>query len=168
MTSRALFWTFAFINMAGAFCTALLGIYYVRKKEIQKHRRMMKASAVSIVFFVVAYAVKVFVLGREDLSPWSTSSVVILRIHESLVLTFLLAGFYAFRVSRSISGANSTAEAIARHRKIGRIAITAFALALFTAALTWNVILQQERGAKDKAPLALESPPLQRASVNLR
>ncbi len=143
MDARTLFWTLALANMAAAFALAVVGIYYARSKQIEKHRRMMRWTAGLVGLFVAAYLVKVLTLGRENISAWEFSSLAILRIHEGFVFLFLVAGIRAFYLSRKIVSTPETDPLRKRHRLAGRITMTCFALALLTAALTYRAILHE-------------------------
>ncbi len=127
--------------MAAAFTLAVAGVYYIRAKQIEKHRRMMRYAAGLVGLFVAAYLIKVLTLGREDISTWDFSSLLILRIHEGFVFLFLITGVRALHLSRKIASTLETDPLRKRHRLAGRLAMTFFALALLTAALTYRAIL---------------------------
>ena len=104
-----------------------------------------------IVLFVVAYAIKVALIGREALDLWSRDSLLWLRIHETFVLVFLLAGAYAFHLSRKfgqialLRGVDSVPNPAARwrHARAGRIYLLSFGAALATAAVTYSGIVHR-------------------------
>ncbi|MEW6776252.1 MAG: DUF420 domain-containing protein [Bdellovibrionota bacterium] len=141
MDARTIFWTLALANMAAAFALAAAGVYYIRAKQIEKHRRMMRYAGGLVGLFVAAYLIKVLTLGREDISAWDFASLAILRIHEGFVFLFLVTGIRAFYLSRKIISTPETDPLRKRHRLAGRFAMTFFALALLTAALTYRAIL---------------------------
>jgi len=145
--ARTAFWTFAIINMTSAFATAVIGVSYVRSKQIEKHRRMMRISAALVGLFVAAYGVKIFTLGRENLSAWTTLEVVVLRVHEAFIFTFLVAGGRALYLARQAPAAPPDSPVRTRHRLAGRIAMIAFSMALVTAALVYRTILTEPAAA---------------------
>jgi hypothetical protein len=96
------------------------------------------------VLFVVSYAVKLAVIGREDLTSWGALSIWVLRIHELCVLTMMVAGSLAIlrgsrlRATRNFTRAPADPPApavgVRRHRSAGRTAAYAAALGLAFAA----------------------------------
>ncbi len=139
--ARTAFWTFAILNMAAAFTAAAIGIRHIRAGRIAQHRTLMRTSAVLVGLFVAAYGVKIFTLGRENLSAWSFAEVAILRIHEAFIFTFLVAGGRAFYLANQAAGAGPGSGIRTSHRLAGRIAMIAFSLALLTAGLVYRTIL---------------------------
>ncbi len=143
MDPRTGFWTFALVNMAAAFLTAVAGVMAIRRGDKARHRRLMLASAGLVGLFIVAYAGKLLVLGKEDLSIWSSGQVIVLRVHEGFVLLFLVAGTAAYALTRRFSGDSPEVTRLARdrHQIAGRTAMIGFSLALITAALVYRAIL---------------------------
>ncbi|MFP5287694.1 MAG: DUF420 domain-containing protein [Thermoanaerobaculia bacterium] len=146
MDPRLIYWSFALLVLLLMVAAALLGWWSARRKDVRRHRLFMNTSVVLCLFFLVSYVWKVFWLGKEDLSVWSRSDLLVLRIHELLVGTMLVLGgggrLIAGRFSRWIlpSGHLSSAgedrrKALRLHRRMGRIAILISAAALITAAL---------------------------------
>lgn len=95
MDPRLAFWTAAFANMLVIVLLAMRGVAHARRKAIEPHRRCMLAAATLVVAFVLAYVVKLFVLGPEDLGRWGPRAVITLRFHELCVLTMILGGAVA-------------------------------------------------------------------------
>jgi len=92
--------------------------------------------------FLVSYAVKLPLLGREDRSQWSSSELWTLYAHELFIVAMLAAGavaaFHASRFGEVRDGPNPAPEAAERdrsiHRIAGRIAVGSSLFALLTAA----------------------------------
>lgn len=104
MDPKLLFWTAALVDL-GVLCGfALFGLRYARRGEIARHQRAMKIASSLVVIFLVAYAFKLMLLGREDMSVWSGLDVWILRIHEVFVLQMVIAGIVAWIKSRRLVG----------------------------------------------------------------
>jgi len=103
---------------------------------------MMKIAASLVGLFVVAYLVKVSLLGREDRSLWSAAELWTLYVHELCIVAMLVAGsaaaLHARRFGEVYDGSIPVPEARERDRRIhriaGRVAVAASVLALLTAA----------------------------------
>ena len=142
---KILFWTGALANMAAIVVLALLGVRARRRGDIEAHARSMVTAASLVVVFLVAYVLKLALLGREDMSVWSPHAVTVLRIHETCVLVMLVAGMLALargramRITREISGNRRHAplkpDARRRHRLAGQVAVVAAALGVLTAGV---------------------------------
>ena len=102
MNPGLLFWTAALVNLAIVCAMALLGVRCARRGEIARHRRAMKVASWMVVAFLLAYVLKVFLIGREDMSSWSSVELWVLRIHELFVMGMLVAGAAAWIHSRSL------------------------------------------------------------------
>jgi uncharacterized membrane protein YozB (DUF420 family) len=102
---------------------------------------MLTASSL-VGLFLVSYVVKVIVLGREDRSSWSQESLWTLYVHEACVAAMLVAAVIALTRTRSFGplrdGEPPAPEAREWgrrvHRRAGRVAVAASALALLSAA----------------------------------
>ncbi|MCW5830585.1 MAG: DUF420 domain-containing protein [Deltaproteobacteria bacterium] len=138
MSAHTGFWTFAFLNMIAAFIVAAAGVLSVRRRNVELHRKLMLVSAALVGLFVVSYAGKLAFLGREDLGAWPDLSVVVLRVHEAFVFTFLVSGIRAYVLSRRVAASPDVKPA---HRLAGRVSMASFALALVTAAIVYRSIL---------------------------
>ena len=106
----------------------------------------MKSSALLVVCFLGAYSLKVFYFGRERLSEWSESAVVILRIHELCVFAMVVGGSIALIHSRKMHRSRNqlthlpdaplaSSRILQRHRKAGWTAAVGAGLAFLTAAI---------------------------------
>lgn len=143
MDAKVAYWTAAFVNFTVLTAYALAGVRRIRRGEVARHRRAMLIAASLVAAFLVSYPVKLMVLGREDLSVWSATDVSVLRLHELCVSVMVVSGVMALwrgrRLSRTRAVLDSQdaevapAELIARHRRIGRIAVGGAVLGWLTA-----------------------------------
>ncbi len=103
---------------------------------------MMRIAGSLVGLFLVFYAIKLPILGREDRSLWSTSELWTLYVHELCIVAMLAAGVLAALQARRFGeirdGPNLAPEADERdrrlHRMAGRIAVISSMFALLTAA----------------------------------
>jgi uncharacterized membrane protein YozB (DUF420 family) len=153
---RILYWSAALVNMGCAVALALRGVRARRRGDVPSHRRHMLAASALVGLFLASYPLKLWWLGPEDLSTWRRADVVVLRIHESCVLTMLVAGGIAgARARRLARTRNATRDpalplappALVRgHRRAGWTAVTASLLGLLTALLVLASMLSRARG----------------------
>jgi len=139
MNAHTGFWTFAIMNMFAAFVVAAFGVRAARRKDVDLHKKLMMTSAALVVLFVLTYAGKLVFIGRENLDVWSDGEIIVLRVHELFVFTFLASGIRAYLLSRKFSSDPANRE---RHRLAGRISVISFALALVTAGFVYRSILE--------------------------
>lgn len=156
-----LFWTGALVNMFLAVGVGARGIQLVRRGDVKRHRRAMKAASVLVVGFVVAYVLKLALLGGEDLAVWSSAARGVLYFHETCIAVMLVAGAVAghrawrLRHTRRITGDAADPPAASRvirhHRRAGRAALIAAVL----GALSATVMLggMYSRGDAVESPL---------------
>lgn len=143
MHPSLLFWTAALLNLAIVCAAALLGVRCARRGEIARHRQAMKVAGALVVAFLVAYGLKVWLIGREDMSLWTRFDLWILRLHETFVLLMLVAGATAFRQSRRLVGTRAVTRdakdpdadphALRLHRRAGRVAVVSALLGFLLA-----------------------------------
>lgn len=147
MTPRLFFWTFAFVVFVSLITCALLAFREIRRGRVDRHRRLMNAAILLVVIFVLSYASKLVLLGREDLSLWSPAAVTVLRIHEVFVTLMVLAGgigrFLARRVPRQPTRELAREKLPNAHRWLGRTALISGVLALITATMVWVGMLER-------------------------
>jgi putative membrane protein len=148
MDPKLAFWTFALLEMGVVVAFAAAGVRAVRRGDVERHRRRMLTAAALVLVFVLSYAGKLAVLGREDRSGWGATSIWILRVHELCVFTMLAAGGVALaralrlRRTRDVTtdpgDPPAPVELVRRHRRAGRTAVVAavlgFALAMLVLA----------------------------------
>ena len=143
MEPKLWFWTLALVNMAAVVALARRGVRAIRAGEIAKHRRSMTAAGWLVVAFLGSYLVKRFALGPEDLAVWSQAARVNLWVHESFVVTMLLAGGTALVLGRRIARTRRVTgrdadpapapAQLRRHRRFGWTAVLASGLGFATA-----------------------------------
>jgi uncharacterized membrane protein YozB (DUF420 family) len=148
---KLLYWTAAFVNMSVLTGLALAGVRHARRGEVARHRRAMRIAAALVGLFLVSYPLKLLLLGREDMHDWSTAAIWVLRLHELCVLIMLVGGGLALvrglRLARTRallddpSAPEPSLAALAAHRRAGRIALPAAALAWLSAAGVWAGML---------------------------
>jgi uncharacterized membrane protein YozB (DUF420 family) len=136
------YWTWAFANLFLVVALGIAGVRRIRRRQARGHRRSMLTASALVGLFLVSYVVKVIVLGREDRSSWSQESLWTLYAHEVCVAAMLVAAAIALSCTRRFGplrdGEPPAPEARERsrriHRRAGRVAVAASALALLTAA----------------------------------
>jgi len=156
MSWNLAFWIYAFCTLSAIVLLTGLGVRAVRRGDAPRHRRFMLATVVVVGVFLLAYAVKLIVLGREDKSDWSAGYLVALYVHETLVLTMLVTGGGAVAIGRRIfprfvSGDVGEPESIARrrHARLGRICLGAAVMALVLGAIVlWGMLVRWEGGPR--------------------
>ena len=143
MDPKLLYWSFALANMVGVVAFASRGVRAIRRNDVAVHRRSMLTAGCLVALFLGSYVVKRLVLGPEHLDVWSSGARLNLWVHESFVVTMLVAGGVALRFglrlarTRRVTGRPedpaATAQLIRRHRRFGWLAVTCSALGLLTA-----------------------------------
>jgi uncharacterized membrane protein len=143
MDPKLLFWAAALVDLGALCAVALFGVRCARRGEIARHRRAMKIASLLVLGFLVAYGLKIQLLGREDMAVWSTLDVWVLRIHELFVLQMLGGGTIAWLQARKLVGSrlvtHDPADPIPDprtcriHRIAGRTAVVGATLAFVGA-----------------------------------
>lgn len=132
MDPKLAFWTGTTVFFTATLICAGMGWRAILRGEIESHRRYMNASIGMILFFVGAYVVKVFTLGKEDIWSWTAGARAILWTHESIILIMLITGAAARWMARRLPE-DQDPTLRRRHRLSGRGALVAGVLALLTA-----------------------------------
>ena len=145
MTANLIYWSVALSNLALLVGIASYGIRQVRRNEPARHHRSMIFAGLLVLGFLLSYAIKLAVIGREDLSLWAEVDLLILRIHELCIFVLLVGGLAAvwrarpLRSTRNYSKDSADPEAavslVRRHRRAGWVAFVGALLGLMTAAL---------------------------------
>lgn len=153
MDPKLAYWTAAFANMTLLTGMAVFGVRHVRRGEIARHRRAMRIAAALVVLFLASYPLKVVLLGREDMSSWSHASVLLLRFHELCVAAMLVGGGLALVRGRRLArtralldasdAPEAAPEALVRHRRAGRVALTGAILGWASAGAVWIGMLSR-------------------------
>jgi uncharacterized membrane protein YozB (DUF420 family) len=160
MDLRLIFWTLALANMGLAVVLAYLGVAAARRRRFARHRRLMLTSAALVALFVLSYAAKVALLGKEDLASWNAPSVWMLRVHESCVAVMLLGGALAATAAlrgegllAPLASPSQTRGRRRLHRRSGWAAVAAAALGLLSAAFVLEAMFRHA-GAMRAEPRA--------------
>ena len=146
MNPSLTFWTAALIDLLAIVALVAIGIRNIRRGNLAKHRRCMKAAAALVACFLGIYPIKVLYLGRERLPEWSGQAVTVLRIHELCVFAMLAGGVTALILSRKMhrnrneltqlpDAPLASSRTLRRHRKAGWTAAIGAGLAFLTAAI---------------------------------
>ena len=153
LTPNLAFWAGSLLWMAALVAVALRGVLRVRRGDVDAHRRAMNLAVAMVLGFVVAYALKVVLLGKENLAIWSSWDRGVLYFHETMVAIMLIGGGTARWLGRRMGpGGGATARMRTIHRRAGRTALVAGSLALFTALLILlGMVRRQEVVAVDAA-----------------
>ena len=143
MDPNLLFWSGALANLGViVFCT-FTGVQRIRAKDVVGHRRRMITAMALIAGFLVAYLLKVGMMGREDKSAWTTLDFVILYVHEVCVVAMLAGSAVAlYRAAKFRAGLGpnlklppdeNPLEGIERHKRAGKVAVWGSLLGFVTA-----------------------------------
>ena len=145
MDPRLAFWTAALTLMGGVVVCAALGIARRRRRDMHGHRRAMLAAAALVGLFLLAYLLKVALIGHEQLAAWSDGDRLVLWIHEACVAVMLgsgsMGGWRAWRLRRTRNATLDPRDpvapaALARwHRRAGWTAALAAGAGWLTALL---------------------------------
>lgn len=143
MDPKLLYWSFALANMAAVVALAARGVRAVRAGDITTHRRAMTLAGLLVAAFLGSYVVKRLVLGPENLAVWSQAARINLWVHESFVVSMLIAGGVALTIGRRLARTRRvtgraedpapSADTIRRHRRLGWIAVACSGFGLLTA-----------------------------------
>jgi len=147
MDAKVIYWGAAVVNFAALTAIAVAGVRQAKRGDFVRHRRSMIGAASLVGAFLVSYALKLALLGREAVSTWSARDVWTLRLHETCVLAMLVGGALAFRHGRRLGRSRRfTRDAadpqpaptdVSRHRLAGRVALSGAVLGLVLAGGVW-------------------------------
>ena len=145
MDPKTLFWTGALVLMAVVVGVAITGVLRRRRGDLAGHRRAMLSACALVGLFLLAYLLKVVVLGHERVAEWSPRDRLVLRIHELFIAVMLSGGAIAgSRARRLRRTRNATLDpqdppaphTVARwHRRAGWAAVLAAVGGWLTALL---------------------------------
>ncbi len=133
MDPKLLFWTAAILDLGAVCLVAVFGLRHARRGKIARHRRAMKIATLLVIAFLVSYVLKVQLVGREDMSVWTTADVWALRIHELFIMQMLIAGGVAWIQGRKLRATRLVthdpddplpeAATVRLHRLAGRVSV---------------------------------------------
>lgn len=121
-----------------------LGWYFIRKRDIKKHKNAMVASFLLILIFLILYIIKTGGGGTKVLLPpeeqqWVKSYIYlpILAIHLILSIISVPVVLYAL-----VLGLTHTPKELVDtpKKKIGRIAVSAWILSLILGIVTYIIL----------------------------
>jgi uncharacterized membrane protein YozB (DUF420 family) len=144
LDANVVFWTGALANMLVIVVLMAVGVSSVRAGNVTRHKRAMVTAMGLVAGFLIAYPLKVRLLGREDLSVWSDAAVRTLYFHEACVTLMLLTGVFALGrawrirktrlVTRNASDPPTPANTLKWHRRSGWAGVVAAVLGFVSAA----------------------------------
>jgi len=149
MSANLTYWLFAFVLMTTAVLIACRGIVHVRAGRLVSHMKHLNLACNLLIFFVVTYVGKVFVLGREVKTDWSFLDLFILRTHETFIAIMLITGIWARVLAgkyrdRLEQPTEADLTLRRKHKLLGKLAVTSAVCALFTAmAVLWVLFKHQ-------------------------
>ena len=149
MGTNLFFWIVVFLWTTALITQAVLGWRAIRSHDLERHRHRMTRAAWMVIVFLVAYLIKLGILGGEAVETWPLRDRWVLYVHETFVLIMVVAGAWAlvlargFDVSLDLGGAAT--KSCLRHRWAGRVAIVCGILGLLTAAMVLGGMMH--RGA---------------------
>jgi len=139
--------------MVAVLILASAGIRQIPRARYERHKALMLTACGLVVFFVLSYALKLGVLGREALQTWQPRYVYVLRLHEVCVLVMLVGGgvglWQAHRLGLPVTsssdptsaqalgpgiGADALASGLRLHRRAGFVALAGALCGVVTAA----------------------------------
>ncbi|MEE8580935.1 MAG: DUF420 domain-containing protein [Myxococcota bacterium] len=145
MDAKLVYWSLALVNLTFIVLIAIYAAIQVPRRRIRRHHGSMLVVCLLVLGFLVSYAFKLMLLGREDHSLWSGAELTTLRIHETFVLVMVvslgLAGWRAWSIRTTRNFTDQTddppasAALLRRHRRAGWTAVVCAVFGLLTAAM---------------------------------
>ena len=143
MDAKVVYWTGAWLNFSALFLFAALAVRRVRGGVAPAHRRYMSAAAWLVLLFLLSYVAKLMLLGREDMSVWSSLDVNVLRFHETCVLVMCVGGAISLWLGRRLRATRGFTRdredpvadggLVRTHRMAGRAAVVCALLGWLSA-----------------------------------
>ena len=149
MDPKLLYWTAALANLGVIVFAGWRAIAAIRRGDVVGHRRGMRIAGGLVFLFLVSYAAKVVLLGKEDRSAWTSVDYAILYTHELCIAGMLLAGGFAlYRASgfRDALGEppklpGERLAGASQHTRAGKVAAWTGLFAFLTAVGVWGGML---------------------------
>lgn len=139
---------------ASALTAIVVGVYFIRRDQVRKHRAAMLTAFVLILAFLVMYLLKVGGGFEKEIlaegAVW-TAYIVMLAIHVLLSAISVPVVVHAVVLGLSHTPAELRETA---HAKVGRIAVAAWGLSLFLGLVTY-VMLNHIYGWVPRGEMAL-------------
>lgn len=125
---------------AATIVSLLLGIYWIRTDQIEKHRAAMIAAFVLILLFLVMYLLKTGGGGRKEIvagAPLRSLYLGSLAIHIFLSVVAVPFVLYAITLGLTHTPAELRQSA---HARVGRVAVTAWLVSLVLGLLAYGML----------------------------
>lgn len=129
----------AVVNTA-ALLSLIAGVYYIKNRELEKHRLAMLTAFGLILVFLVIYMLRVGGFGEKEIIAPTIATVIyqaMLAIHILLSIVSVPVVIYVV-----LMGLTHTPQELTEtpKAKIGRIAATAWILSLFLGVVTYILL----------------------------
>jgi len=146
MNANLTYWLFALVLLLSTVIIAIRGVQLVAQGKMEAHIKHMVLACNLLIFFVLSYVAKVFVLGREIKVAWSSLELAVLYTHESFILVMLVTGTWARILAKGFGtrlDAPTAADLVARtkHARLGKVALVSAACALITGLFVFYTLV---------------------------
>jgi len=130
----------AIVNLS-ALCLIILGWYWIRRGDIEKHRRAMLTSFGLIILFLILYLTKVGGGGtKEFIGPTLIRYVYLIMLSIHIGLSVAAVPLVVYQVITGITRSPSELRELKYHRKIGRIGATSWIISLGLGVITYLLL----------------------------
>lgn len=130
----------AIVNLS-ALCLIILGWYWIRRGDIEKHRRAMLTSFGLIILFLILYLTKVGGGGtKEFIGPSLVRYVYLVMLSIHIGLSIAAVPLVVYQVITGITRSPSELLKLKYHRKIGRIGATSWIISLGLGVITYLLL----------------------------
>jgi putative membrane protein len=127
------------VNAATIVCL-VLGIRWIKRGEIEKHRAAMVSAFGLILLFLVMYLLKTGGGGRKEIiagAPLRSLYLGSLGVH--IVLSVLAVPFVLYAITLGLTHTPAELRQTA-HAKVGRVAVTAWLVSLVLGLLAYGML----------------------------
>jgi putative membrane protein len=130
----------AIVNLS-ALCLIILGWYWIRKGDIEKHRRAMLTSFGLIILFLMLYLTKVGGGGtKEFIGPALVRYVYLVMLSVHIGLSVAAVPLVVYQVITGITRSPSELLKLKYHRKVGRMGATSWIISLSLGVITYLLL----------------------------